>query len=100
MAINDTALAEQRRLLLPEERLLLAVLESAYWDLKSRHAMDRRQARTYFMSDDNRHTFSFMAVCQHFGWSADSIRTSLQPLLGEHGGDLGDGMRLGGPLFS
>jgi hypothetical protein len=83
MAINDTTLAEQRRLLLPEERLLLAVFESAYWDLRSRHSMDRRQARTYFMSDENRHAFSFVAVCQHFGWSADSIRISLGGLLGE-----------------
>jgi hypothetical protein len=81
MAINDTTLAEQRRLLLPEERLLLAVFESAYWDLRSRHSIDRRQARTYFMSDENRHAFSFVAVCQHFGWSADSIRLSLGGLL-------------------
>ena len=88
MAINDTTLAEQRRLLLPEERLLLAVLESAYWDLKSRHAVDRRQARTYFMAEDNRHAFSFMAVCQHFGWSADSIRTSLSVLLSDGGTEI------------
>ena len=88
MAINDTTLAEQRRLLLPEERLLLAVLESAYWDLRSRHAMDRRQARTYFMAEDGRHAFSFMAVCQHFGWSADSIRSSLRGLLADAGAEL------------
>jgi hypothetical protein len=76
-------------LLLPEERLLLAVLESAYWDLKSRHALDRRQARTYFLSEDGRHAFSFMAVCQHFGWSAESIRTSLrQHLINEQGAEL------------
>ncbi len=90
MAINDTTLAEQRRLLLPEERLLLAVLESAYWDLKSRHAMDRRQARTYFLSEDGRHAFSFLAVCQHFGWSAESIRTSLRMLLADGTADLGE----------
>ena len=90
MAINDTTLAEQRRLLLPEERLLLAVLESAYWDLKSRHPMDRRQARNYFLCDDGRHAFSFMAVCQHFSWSAESIRTSLRMLLAEAAPDLGE----------
>jgi hypothetical protein len=50
--------------------------------------MDRRQARTYFMSDENRHAFSFVAVCQHFGWSADSIRTSLSGLLYEPNSEL------------
>ena len=83
MVINDTTLLEQRRILRPEERLLLAVFEAAYWDLKSRQSIDRRQARSYFMSDENRHAFSFVAVCQHFGWSADSIRTQLRILLAE-----------------
>jgi hypothetical protein len=83
MVINDTTLIEQRRLLRPEERLLLAVFEAAYWDLKSRQSIDRRQARSYFTSDENRHAFSFMAVCQHFGWSADSIRSQLRILLEE-----------------
>ena len=81
MVINDTTLVEQRRILRPEERLLLAVFEAAYWDLKSRQSMDRLHARSYFTSDENRHAFSFMAVCQHFGWSADSIRSQLRILL-------------------
>jgi hypothetical protein len=83
MLINDTVLAEHRRLLKPEERLLLAVLEAAYWDLRSRQAIDRRQARSYFLSDENRHAFSFVAVCQHFGWSVDSVRGQLRPMLSE-----------------
>ncbi len=87
MLINDTALAEQRRLLRPEERLLLAVFEAAYWDLKSRQALDRRHARTYFLSDENRHAFSFVSVCQHFGWSVDSIRGQLRAMLADSPAD-------------
>lgn len=83
MVVNDESLAQRRHLLRPEERLLLAVFEAAYWDLQSREALDRRQARSYFSSDENRHAFSFLAVCQHFGWSADSIRVELRCWLNE-----------------
>ncbi|GIW40197.1 MAG: hypothetical protein KatS3mg076_0774 [Candidatus Binatia bacterium] len=81
MLLNDIVLLEYKKSLRPEERLLLAVFEAAYWDLGSRHPNDQRRARNYFLSDDDSHTFSFVSVCQHFGWSVDSIRKKLAPLL-------------------
>ena len=65
----------------PEERLLLAVVESAYWDLQSPDPARRRTARTYFLDEEDEHTFSFISICQHFGWSPASIRGQLRPLL-------------------
>ena len=65
----------------PEERLLLAVVESAYWDLQSPDALRRRTARHYFLDEQDEHTFSFISVCQHFSWSPGSIRSQLSALL-------------------
>ncbi len=93
MVVNESVAVEHRRLLTPEERLLLAVFEAAYWDLRSREPVDRRQARSYFLSDDNRHAFSFIAVCQHFGWSVESIREKLKALLAEPPEEAADGAR-------
>jgi len=70
-----------RPALKPEERLLLAVVESAYWDLQSPDAIRRRTARNYFLDDQTEHTFSFLSICQHFSWSAASIRTQLATML-------------------
>jgi len=83
MVVNESVPPGRRRLLSPEERLLLAVFEAAYWDLRSAEPLDRRQARNYFLSDDDRHAFSFIAVCQHFGWSVESIREKLKAWLTE-----------------
>jgi hypothetical protein len=70
-----------RPTLKPEERLLLAVVESAYWDLQSPDALRRRTARHYFLDEQDDHAFSFVAICQHFSWSPGSIRSQLSALL-------------------
>ncbi len=70
-----------RPVLKPEERLLLAVVESAYWDLQSPDAARRRTARVYFLDEQDDHTFSFVSICQHFRWSPASIRLQLRTLL-------------------
>lgn len=70
-----------RPTLKPEERLLLAVVESAYWDLQSPDPMRRRTAQHYFLDEQDEHTFSFVSICQHFSWSPASIRTQLSGLL-------------------
>ncbi len=70
-----------RPTLKPEERLLLAVVESAYWDLQSPDPARRRTARTYFLDEQDEHTFSFVSICQHFSWSPASIRSQLTGLL-------------------
>ena len=70
-----------RPVLKPEERLLLAVVESAYWDLQSPDPVRRRTARVYFLDEEDNHTFSFVSICQHFRWSPASIRTQLRQQL-------------------
>lgn len=67
-----------RPILKPEERLLLAVVDSAYWDLQSDDGARRRTACHYFLDEEEAHAFSFLAVCQHFRWSATSIRSQLR----------------------
>jgi hypothetical protein len=74
---------QSRPSLKPEERLLLAVVESAYWDLQSPDAAKRRTASTYFLDDKDHHAFSFVAICQHFSWSPVSIRFQLGAILGK-----------------
>lgn len=75
-----------RPCLRPEERLLLAVVESAYWDLQSPDPIRRRTAQKYFLDEENGHTFSFVSVCQHFCWSPASIRSRLSLLLAVRAG--------------
>lgn len=76
--IQDLAGARAGGSIRPEERLLLAVVESAYWDLQSPDPTRRRIARVYFLDDGDKHAFSFESVCQHFSWSANSIRARLR----------------------
>jgi len=73
---------QSRPALKPEERLLLAVVESAYWDLQSPDTAKRRTASTYFLDDKDHHAFSFVSICQHFSWSPGSIRFQLGTALG------------------
>lgn len=70
-----------RAALRPEERLLLAVVDSAYWDLRSPDPIRRKTASQYFLAEDHHHTFSFVSICQHFSWSPTSIRTQLETWL-------------------
>ncbi|MFN8625907.1 MAG: hypothetical protein U0587_08000 [Candidatus Binatia bacterium] len=70
-----------RASLKPEERLLLAVVESAYWDLRSPDADRWQTARHYFLNEEEGHTFSFVSICQHFSWSPGSIRSQLRSFL-------------------
>lgn len=79
---------ETRPSLKPEERLLLAVVESAYWDLQSPDPGKRRTATSYFLDERDHHTFSFVSICQHFSWSPGSIRFRLSGLLKGSGGDM------------
>ena len=78
---QDVTEGHYRPILKPEERLLLAVVESAYWDLQSGDAARRRTACTYFLDEEDAHAFSFIAICQHFRWSPTSIRSQLRPYL-------------------
>jgi hypothetical protein len=77
----DVTEGRSRPGLRPEERLLLAVVDSAYWDLQSPDPVRRRTATQYFLDENEDHTFSFVAICQHFSWSPASIRIQLGSLL-------------------
>jgi hypothetical protein len=79
---QDVTEGRRRPTLKPEERLLLAVVESAYWDLRSPDPSRRRTACGYFLDEHDDHTFSFVSICQHFSWSPASIRVQLSNLLG------------------
>ncbi|MFI5366630.1 MAG: hypothetical protein ACHQ4J_13510 [Candidatus Binatia bacterium] len=79
--IADMPDGKTRPTIKPEERLLLAVVESAYWDLQSPDPVRRRTARHYFLDEADQHTFSFMSICQHFSWSPASIRNQLRSFL-------------------
>lgn len=81
--LQDLSNIDTRPGLKPEERLLLAVVESAFWDLQSPDAIKRRTASTYFMDDADDHTFSFLSICEHFAWSPGSIRYRLTAMLRE-----------------
>jgi hypothetical protein len=79
--IQDVTEGRFRPCLKPEERLLCAVVESAFWDLQSPDPSKRRTARRYFLDEEDGHTFSFISICLHFSWSPDSIRVQLGALL-------------------
>lgn len=78
---QDAVEGRFRPTLKPEERLLLAVVESAFWDLQNPDPARRQTARTYFLDEKDDHTFSFVSICQHFSWSPASIRQQLGALL-------------------
>jgi len=79
--VADISEGKTRPAIKPEERLLLAVVESAFWDLQSPDIARRRTARHYFLDEGDDHTFSFLSICQHFSWSPASIRNQLSSLL-------------------
>jgi hypothetical protein len=79
--VQDLNVERLRPALKPEERLLLAVVESAFWDLQSPDPARRQTARSYFLDERGEHTFSFLSICEHFSWSPISIRGSLRTKL-------------------
>jgi hypothetical protein len=79
--LGDAVESGLRASMKPEERLLLAVVESAYWDLRSPDPARWQTARHYFLDEEEGHTFSFVSICQHFSWSPASIRSQLRSFL-------------------
>ena len=85
-ALGDGLSIEQPDVALkPEERLLLAVIESAYWDLQSGDPTKLRTAQQYFLDNRQQHPFSFLAICEYFSWSPSSIRSKLHAFLPTEG---------------
>jgi hypothetical protein len=63
----------------PEKNLMVAILKSAFDDIKKQGA-PYREARDYFLSNDTKYIYSFINVCLHLGLCAKTIRT----LMGLH----------------
>jgi hypothetical protein len=81
----------KRERLTPQQRLMVAVLESAVYDLQRyRHARRMREKRFFreayewFTMQDNIGPFSFIGICQALGLEPDYLRAGLLiPLRGK-----------------
>ena len=72
--------------LTPEKKLLLAVLESAAYDIQryhnARRARERRlflEAYAWFTSEEDKDPFSFVAICHALEWDPVYIRERVLP---------------------
>lgn len=65
---RDTALGEKG--------LMQAILRSAMDDLQKRGDV-HRQARFFFLSNDDQYLYSFLSICGHLGLCAKTIREKL-----------------------
>lgn len=75
--------AEPARYLVPEKRLLCAMIERSYLDLKSRDKKIVHYAAAWFRSK-SKEPFSFWWVCNHLGLDWPGLRGFiLAPLLRE-----------------
>lgn len=88
LRLLEEDLFEYEKDLSPEERLLVAVFDSALVDLPpdsypeaSQH--DRRSARLYFRRTDTTHLFSLGYFCSHFEIDVEDILTDL-PRIAEY----------------
>ena len=84
--IPDTLMPSQmahKRKLLPEERLMLAVLEDAIDCATGRiatHPGVAGEAMKWFMSPSQEWPFAFERIVLHFGWSASAIQRRVNEL--------------------
>ena len=85
-------LRRNRDAIIPEGRLMLAVLEDAVhlYQLCSRlrNARERRlfrQTDEWFTSDEQTSPFSFVTICQVFGLDPDYLRAGLKRWSSKHG---------------
>jgi hypothetical protein len=83
----------QQSMATPEKRLLLAVLEEAvgtYQRYVSAPRLDRRNravlgdVEAWFASEDSRHLYSFVAICDALGLDATHVRSGLGLWAGTH----------------
>jgi hypothetical protein len=59
------------------EHLMIAVVSTAFDDLRSADARQRDTAVRYFFSDPETHVLSFPAVCRQLDWSLSAVRRRL-----------------------
>lgn len=63
------------------EHLMIAVVSTAFDDLRSPDARQRDTALRYFFSDPETHVLSFTAVCRQMDWSVSAVRRRLMQTL-------------------
>ena len=59
------------------EHLMIAVVSTAFDDLRSADARQRDTALRYFFSDPETHVLSFPSVCRQMDWSVSAVRRRL-----------------------
>ena len=59
------------------EHLMIAVVSTAFDDLRSPDARQRDTALRYFFSDPETHVLSFSSVCRQMDWSISAVRRRL-----------------------
>jgi len=64
------------------EHLMIAVVSTAFDDLRGRDVRQRDTAVKYFFSDPETHVLSFPSVCRQMDWSVSAVRRRLTQSLG------------------
>ena len=64
------------------EHLMIAVVSTAFDDLRNPDARQRETALRYFFSDPETHVLSFPSVCRQMDWSVSAVRGRLVQSLG------------------
>jgi hypothetical protein len=64
------------------EHLMIAVVSTAFDDLRNPDARQRDTALRYFFSDPETHVLSFPSVCRQMDWSVTAVRRRLLESLG------------------
>ena len=59
------------------EHLMIAVVSTAFDDLRSADSRQRDTALRYFFSDPETHVLSFPSVCRQMDWSVSAVRRRL-----------------------
>lgn len=66
------------------EHLMIAVVSTAFDDLRGHDTRQRETAVRYFFSDPETHVLSFPSVCRQMEWSVSAVRQRLMKSFG-HG---------------
>jgi len=64
------------------EHLMIAVVSTAFDDLRGHDTRQRDTAVRYFFSDPETHVLSFPSVCRQMDWSVSAVRRRLTQALG------------------
>lgn len=66
------------------EHLMIAVVSTAFDDLRSPDARQRDTAVRYFFHDPETHVLSFPSVCRQMEWSVSAVRQRLTHSVSPH----------------